>query len=217
MISPDFNQMRRAMIDSQLRTSGVNAAWILEAMGSAHREDYVPADRAATAYMDRSIPLDAGRMLNPPLATGLMFGAAEITPEDKILLIGSSSGYLIDLLARRAAHVTALEEQTSLSSMVPAAVSALPNVTLANGALSKGYADGAPYSLIIIDGAVDQVPAAITAQLIEGGRLVTGKCNGAVRQLAIGYRWGETLALRTFADCEIAALPQFAALKEFTF
>ena len=74
MESVNFEDMRRAMVDSQLRTSGVNDAWVVAAMGSVPREDYVPAAYRTTAYMDRSILLDDGSILNPAVSTAMLLG-----------------------------------------------------------------------------------------------------------------------------------------------
>jgi protein-L-isoaspartate(D-aspartate) O-methyltransferase len=217
MNSLDFPVMRRAMIDSQLRTSGVNAPWVIAAMGAAERERFVLDDRGATAYMDRSVPLGGGRALNPPLATGLMLDAAEIAFDDTLLLIGAATGYVAQLIANRAASVTAVEQSPTLLAAARANLSGISSVALIEARLSGGYSDNALYSLIIIDGAIAVLPDAITDQLAEGGRLVTGLVEGAVSRLAIGYKRGGAVVLRGIADCEIAPLPGFERAKEFVF
>ena len=78
MESGKFEDMRRSMVDSQLRTSGVTEGWVLAAMGSIAREDYVPVSHQKTAYMDRSIELENGEMLNPPVSTALLLQAGEV-------------------------------------------------------------------------------------------------------------------------------------------
>lgn len=184
--------MRKAMVDSQLRTNGVNVAWILEAMGSTPREAFVPAEYAATAYNDRSVPLGEGRYLSPPLATALMLKEAAVEPEDKVLLVGDAGGYVAALLAQRTKNLRV-------------------------SGTAGGSLEGAPYTLIIIDGAIGHLPDALVQQLADGGRIVTGVCEGPVSRLAIGYRWGEHVSLRPFMDCEIAPLSAFAKPQEFAF
>jgi protein-L-isoaspartate(D-aspartate) O-methyltransferase len=217
MVSPDFSAMRRAMIDSQLRTSGVSEPWIVAAMASLPRELFVPADRGATAYMDRSIPLASGRVLNPPLATGLMLGAAEVRADDNVLLIGAGTGYIANLMAGRVMALTAVEQSAAISEHLRRNVAGFDNVTLVEGPLNAGAEVNAPYSLIIIDGAIAGLPGSIAEQLIEGGRVVTGLSDGAVSRLAVGYKRGGNIVLRPIADCEIAALPGFEPTKEFVF
>ena len=195
MESVDFNNMRRAMVDSQLRTSGVSAPWVIAAMGSLARENFAPAALRATAYMDRSLPLGAGRVLNPPVATALMLEAAELTVDDTVLLIGMPKGYVATLLANRAAKVVAVEKPADLPKMQQ------PDL----------------FSLIFIDGAVEELPDTLTALAREDARIVTGINERGVTRLASGYVRNGKVALRPFADTEIAPLPEFAAPREFAF
>ena len=92
MESGKFEDMRRSMVDSQLRTSGVTESWVLAAMGSIAREDYVPVSHQMTAYMDRSIELGNGENLNPPISTALLLQAADVRADENVLLIGQSDG-----------------------------------------------------------------------------------------------------------------------------
>jgi protein-L-isoaspartate(D-aspartate) O-methyltransferase len=213
----DYSENRRAMIDSQLRTSGVTAPWVIAAMGALPRESFAPAQYRAVAYMDRSITLGGGRAMNPPLATGMMLQHANITPQDNVLLIGAGTGYVAALLAQRAGKVVAVEETPALFALAQASLSTVPNVALVHANLTEGAAQFGPYSVIIIDGAVGEIPVALLAQLQDGGRIITGVMDGKVSRIAHGIARGGTAALRPIADGEIAALPMFAAKKEFVF
>jgi protein-L-isoaspartate(D-aspartate) O-methyltransferase len=217
MISPEFDNMRRFMIDSQLRTSGVNTAWILSIMGTVPRDKFVPVDRAATAYSDRSVPLGSGRSLNPPLTTGLMLQAAGLQSDDTVLLVGAATGYLARLIAAHVASVTAVEQSTDLLVRARKNLNGLSNVALIEGPLNSGAQDNAPYSVVIIDGAITTLPDAIIAQLANGGRLVCGLLEGPVSRLALGYKRQGAVSLRTVTECEIAPFPGFAREKEFVF
>ena len=186
-------------------------------MGSAPREKFVPADRKSTAYMDRSVPIGGGRVLNPPLATGLMLGAAELRAEDKVLVIGAATGYLVSLIASRTGLVFGVEQAAELLVQARANLATISNVELIEGALNEGYAVAAPYSLVIIDGAISHLPEGIMAQISEGGRIICGLSDGAVSRLAIGFKRGENVVLRVIADCEIPAIPGFERAKEFVF
>ena len=209
--------MRRAMIDSQLRTSGVNEPWIIAAMGAVPREQFVGSGQMATAYMDRAIPLGTGRALNPPLTAGLMLGAAALRGDDNVLLIGAATGYLARLIAPRVATLCAVEQSTDLLARARHNLSAIAGVQLIEGLLSEGNAQAAPYSVIIIDGAIAEIPDSVAAQLAEGGRVVTGLVDGAVSRLAIGYKRSGSIVLRAITDCEVAPLEGFALVKEFVF
>lgn len=195
MESVDFNNMRRAMVDSQLRTSGVSAPWVIAAMGSVARENFAPATLRAAAYMDRSLLYDTGRALNPPLATGLMLEAAEVSTDDSVLLIGVPKGYVATLLAGRARQLVTLEKLADL----------------------PGMPKKATFSLIFIDGAVEELPDSLLALAQEGARIVTGIVERGVTRLASGYVRGGKVALRPFMDTEIVVLPDFAAPREFAF
>jgi protein-L-isoaspartate(D-aspartate) O-methyltransferase len=190
MESAQSETMRRNMIDSQLRPNGVNEGWIIAAMLGVAREDFVPAEHKAVAYMDRAIALGGSHMLNPPLTAGQLLSAAEVTPDDAVLLVGPATGYLAALLSNRNANVEAVEADAS----------------------GKG-----PFSVIIIDGAIEVLPDALMAELADGGRIVTGVAEGPATRLAIGYKHGGHVRLKPFADLEAAALPAFAKAKEFVF
>ena len=214
MQSAQSETSRRHMVDSQLRTNGITAAWIVKAMGELPREAFLPEGKEAFAYLDRSVPLGEGRMLNPPLATAEILQAAEVTQDDHVLLIGAGTGYMAKLLSGRAGKLVAVESDAGLAKVARANV---PGLDLVEGILAEGHAKAAPYSLILIDGGIERLPDAIEVQLTEGGRIVTGLVDGPVRRLAIGTKHGGHVALRAFADIEVAALPGFEKAREFVF
>lgn len=185
---------RRAMIDSQLRTSGVNEPWVLAAMAGLAREDFVPAPMRAAAYIDRAVPLDNGRFLAAPLVQGRMLAEAAPTTEDKALLIGDGNGYLAALLRPLVGTLDAIDP--------------------AEAATRKGK--GA-YSLLVIDGAIEQLPAPLAAQLAEGGRAVTGLVVRGVTRLATGRKAAGDVALLPLAELGIPILPELAAPKRWSF
>jgi protein-L-isoaspartate(D-aspartate) O-methyltransferase len=209
-------EMRSAMIDSQLRTNDVIDPAVVGAMGAVAREAHVPAALASVAYMDRAIALGQGRALNAPLVTGRMLVAAAIRPGQRVLLVGSATGYTAALLAQLGAEVTAVEEAGELMA---AAQATATNDTIrwVEGPLSAGAPDAAPFDRIIVEGAIETLPDTLVAQLAEGGRLVTARRDGAVTRLVEGVKTGGTVALRSFADMDVAPLPGFAAPAGFRF
>jgi protein-L-isoaspartate(D-aspartate) O-methyltransferase len=209
-------EMRSAMIDSQLRTNDVIDPAVVGAMAAVPREAHVPAALASVAYMDRAIALGHGRALNPPLVTGRMLVAAAIRPGMRVLLIGSATGYTAALLAILGAQVHAVEEQREL--MAAAQDSATnANIHWTQGPMNAGAPDAAPFDRIVIDGAIETLPDALAAQLAEGGRLVAARREGAVTRLVQGVKTGGVIALRSFADMDVAPLPGFAAPAGFQF
>ena len=210
MTEQNYSSMRAAMVESQLRTSDVDDQRVIAVMAKVPRENFVPVERRAMAYVDRPIPLSGGRALNPPLATGRLLKEAQIVPGDKVLLIGAATGYAAALLAQLGAQVTAVEEEGGTDI-------AVPGVSVVRGALHAGAADGAPYDILFIDGAVEEVPAALVEQLAEGARVVTGIVDRGVTRLSSGRMVGGMLGLSSLTDTEMVVLPGFGAPKGFMF
>lgn len=209
-------EMRSAMIDSQLRTNDVTDPAVVGAMAAVPREAHVPAAFASVAYMDRAIALGAGRALNAPLVTGRMLVAAAIRPGMRVLIVGSATGYTAALLAALGAEVHAVEEQGELMAAAKAAA-ANDRINWVAGPLAAGAPDAAPFDRIIVEGAVETLPDALVMQLADGGRLVAARRDGAVTRLVEGVKVGGTVALRSFADMDVAPLPGFAAPAGFQF
>lgn len=189
----DSSAARKAMIGSQLRPSGVNADWLLAAMGSVPREDFVPAAARGHAYIDRAVPLGNGRALPAPLFHGRMLAEAAPRRDDRILVVGCGSDYLVALLRTLGNAVTVVDAAEAASGV-------------------KGT-----YSLILVDGAIEHLPATLSAALDEGGRIVTGLAQRGVTRLATGRMAGGAVALVPLADMGIPVLAEFAAPKSWSF
>lgn len=215
MTEQPFETMRRAMVASQLRTTAVNDSRVVEAMAEVPRERHVPAGRAGLAYVDTLVPLGGARWLNPPMATGRLLTEAAPEPGDRALVVGAATGYGAAVLARLVRSVVALEEDAALLAIARAAGET--RVEYVQGPLAEGWAAGAPYDLILIDGVVEEIPAALIAQLSEGGRLAAGRMEHGVARLVIGRRSGDGFGARAFADAEGAPLPGFAPAPSFVF
>lgn len=210
MTEQNFSSMRTAMVESQLRTSDVDDQRVIAAMAHVAREDFVPAERRAMTYVDRPIPLAGGRALNPPLVTGRLLKEAQIAEGDKVLLIGAATGYSAALLMALGAQVTAVEEEGGAEISVE-------GVTVVRGPLNAGAAAGAPYTVLFIDGAVEEVPATLVQQLADGARVVTGIVERGVTRLCSGRVVSGVLGLSSLADLEMVVLPGFAAPERFVF
>lgn len=211
MTEHNYEQMRRAMVDSQLRTTAVNDPRVVAAMGKIARERFVPAGQVALAYLDKTLPIAPGRGLASPMVTGRLLTEARVREGDKALVIGAGSGYSAAVLAELGASVIALEEDKDIEGQ------ATPFVTRASGPLVKGWVKAAPYDLILLDGAVEQIPPAIIGQLAEGGRLAAPIVENGVTRLALGRKAGGGFGMLSFADAEAPMLPGFAVEKGFSF
>lgn len=182
----DFAAARRAMIDSQLRTSGVNEPFVLERMDAIAREDFVPEAMRTAAYTDRAIRLGEGKALPAPLFHGMMLTEAQPKADDSVLVVDGGSGYLAALVGPLVGSLKVL----SADEIV--------------GAKKKGA-----YSLVLIDGAIEHVPAELANLVAEGGRIVTGLVDRGVTRLATGRKAAGSLALLPLAEIGVPRLNPF--------
>ncbi|BAK67823.1 protein-L-isoaspartate O-methyltransferase [Sphingobium sp. SYK-6] len=217
MSEQNFQAMRRAMVESQLRTNDVNDPAIIEAILAEPREAYVPAERRAAAYTDRAVPLGNGRALNPALATARLL--VEVAPRagQRVLLIGAATGYAAALLARLGCVVVAIEEDPVLAEQAARQLGDRPGITLHAGPLAAGWPEGAPYDLLFVDGAVEELADALIQQLKVDGRAAFATAERGVTRLCAGARSAGGFGARAFADSEAVILPGFARPKAFTF
>ena len=209
----DFARARRAMIDSQLRPSGITADWLLDAMGAAPREDYVAADLRSVAYMDRSLPLGQGRAMSSPFAQARLLQEARPRDADRALLIAGGTGYLSALLGPRVATLDVVEPDARLSGACPHN----GRGNWHNAPLENGLPDGAPYDLIVIDGAVEALPTDFANQLGDNGRIVMGTVTRGVTRIAIGRKSGDAIAVQPLAEMGFPILSAFAKPKSWSF
>ena len=187
---------RRAMIDSQLRTSGVNEPWVLREMGRIPREEHVPPSYRGVAYADRSIPLAEGSgFLAPPLFYGRLLAEARPEPDDAALVVDGGSGYLPELIRLLVARLEVVAPEDA------------PNAP----------AGSERFDLVLVDGAVERFPETLAQRLVPGGRAVFGLAEGRLTRLAIGREAGGTLAPLPLAEMEIPRLPQFDAPRGWSF
>ena len=188
---PDFAAARRAMIDSQLRPQGVADPAVLAAMGKVPREDFVPEAVRPLAYSDRPLDLGNGQAMMAPAALASLVAALEPRSGERALVVGSGNGYAAGVLEALGLQVDS-----------------------GDGASASNKAT---YDVILIDGAVGEVPAGLAALLGPNGRLATGVDDNGVTRLAVGRVSGGVLGLRRFADSEVPVLAGFARPRVFTF
>ena len=216
MTEHNFEQMRRAMVASQLRTTGVSDPRVVAAMGAVPRERFVPSDRMPIAYADASVPLGNGRGISSPMALGRLLTEASLRGNEKALVIGAATGYSAAVLARLVGSVVALEEQPDL---VAAARSGLADtdIEVVEGPLGQGHAEGAPYDLILFDGAVEHVPQAIIDQVADGGQIAAPILDNGVPRLSVGRVVGGAFGAVAYADADAPVLPGFQRPRGFSF
>ena len=172
-----FSTARQYMVDGQVRPSDVTDDRILEAMLTVPREVFVPASKRALAYLDLDLDVTEGaarRCLITPALLAKMLQAAEIKATDRVLVVGCATGYAAAIVASFAAQVSATESDPALAGKATAAFAQLgiQNVTVKTAAAADGDAAGAPYDVIVLNGATEIHPTGLFGQLTEGGRLV---------------------------------------------
>lgn len=216
MTEHNFEHMRRAMVASQLRTTGVSDPRVVAAMGAVPRERFVPASSAAAAYADMLVPLGDGRELNSPMALGRLLSEAGPVEGERAMVVGAATGYAAAVLARLVGPVVAVEENATLAAAAREALAA-SRVVVIEGPLCEGHGDGAPYDFILIDGAVEFVPQALIDQLADGGRLAAAIFEDGVTRLSLGRKAGTGFGMAAFSDAAAAILPGFAEPRTFSF
>jgi protein-L-isoaspartate(D-aspartate) O-methyltransferase len=209
---PDFASARRAMIESQLRPEGVTGAAVLEAMAAIPRERYVPEESRPLAYADRSLAIGEGRFLLAPAVLGKLLNAMSPATGERALVIGAGTGYSAAVLAAMGCEVLALEGTAEL-----AARARKLGVKVVEGPLAAGHASGAPYDLILIDGAVEFLPDPIIDQLGDGGRLGAALVDRGLTRLILGQKVAGAFGYLSIADAGVAPLPGFSRPRPFTF
>ncbi len=186
---------RKAMIDSQLRTSGINEPFVLARMAAVAREDFVPVAARSSAYIDRSIVLANGRRLAAPVFYGMLLAEAQPVAADTALVVDSGSGYLPELLRPLVAKLDVIS----------------PEDALVKSRKRPGY------SLLMIDGAAETLPDTLTTRLADGGRVLTGLVANGVTRLAVGRRTAHGVALLPLAETGIPRLSEFDQAASWSF
>ncbi len=215
-----YADARKNMVDSQVRPNKVTDARVLAAMRSLPRERFVTPSGVALAYADEDVPLGGGRYLMEPMVLARLLQFAAIVPGERALVIAAGSGYGAAVMAACGARVTALEDDSALASMADGLLKELaPGVGVVKGPLAEGWPGGAPYDVILIEGAVRDIPPAVAKQLrADGGRLV-GVLTGAGRtnQAVLAEATPAGLRAQPVFDCATPALPSLMPAPVFEF
>lgn len=213
----DFATRRTMMVDNQIRPSDVTKFPIIDAMLTVARESFVPGARREAAYFGEHIDLGEGRAILEPRTLAKMLDAVDVQPREMVLDIGCAYGYSAAVLARLADTVIALEEDTAMAREAAANLTEAGalNVAVVEGPLAEGAAKHGPYDVIILQGAVHDLPAALLDQLAEGGRIVCLFQEGALGQCRVGLRAHGAVSWRFAFNATAPILPGFARLPAF--
>jgi protein-L-isoaspartate(D-aspartate) O-methyltransferase len=216
----DFAEARSCMVDSQVRPNKVTDPRIIAAMRQLPRERFMPPQLAARAYVDEDVPLGGGRYLIEPMVIARLAQLTAAAAGERALVVAAGTGYGAALLAACGARVTALEDDASLQAIAHHVLAELaPSVSLVAGPMTAGWQPAAPYDVILIEGAVQEIPQAIGDQLHrQSGRLVT-VCAGSERlgQAVLAEATPAGLRTQPMFDCATPLIPGFTQSPGFVF
>jgi protein-L-isoaspartate(D-aspartate) O-methyltransferase len=172
--SSAYTALRERMVEDQLRGRGIADPRVLEAMRRVPRHEFAPPAYRPQAYADYPLPLAEGQTISQPYIVALMLVEAAITPQDRVLEIGTGSGYATAVLAELAKEVVSIERHASLASSASERLSLLGsrNVRVLHADGSRGFRELAPYDVILVWAAAPELPRQLPEQLAEGGRMV---------------------------------------------
>ncbi|MSO64929.1 MAG: protein-L-isoaspartate O-methyltransferase [Alphaproteobacteria bacterium] len=215
----DFAAARQNMVLSQLAPSRVTEKSILRAMGAIPRERFVPKSAAAAAYVDEDVRIAPRRYLMEPVVFARLLQEAAIAKSDIVLDVGCGSGYSTAVLAQLAGTVVALESDEELANKAVATLAELGvvNAAVIVGDLAAGRSDQGPYDVILLNGAVSQVPAKLLGQLAEGGRLLAVVGEGLSAKATLYLRRAGVVGARPLFDAAVPPLPSLAVRPQFVF
>ncbi len=213
----DLQAARSAMIESQIRTSDITDRRLVAAMASIARETFLPADKLAVAYAEMAVQTDLERWMMAPRELARLIGVAEIKETDRVLDIAPGTGYSTAVLAKLAAEVVALEDSAELAGPLKAnlAAAGAASVEIIVAPLKSGAPSKAPFDVILVNGAIEDVPQAWLGQLAEGGRLAVVVDEGLIRRARVYTRSGGKTAWRTPFESAAPRLAGFERAVEF--
>ena len=221
----DFATARRNMVDCQIRTNYVTDPQVTRAFLEVPREKFVPARLADRAYIDEDVcvreadEMSPARYVMEPMQLAALMATARIDRDAIVLDVGCATGYSAALLSLLASSVVALESDPDLAAEATRNLldGGYANAVVVEGPLAQGWPGEAPYDVILINGAVDEVPKALTDQLRDGGRLVAVHGQGLAGQGHLTIRTGDTVASRFAFNAAVQPLPGFERTPEFVF
>lgn len=215
----DYATRRTIMVDTQVRPSDVTKFPIIDAMLHVPRELYVPAARREAAYIGENIDLGGGRVLLEPRTLAKLLDALDVQPDEVVLDVGCALGYSTAVLARLADFVVGVEEDAGMAEEAQATLSELgvDNAAVIQAPLTEGAPKSGPYDAMILQGAVEDLPEALLAQLKDGGRVACLFAEGALGVARVGYRIDGAMNWRFSFNAGAPVLPGFEKSRSFVF
>ncbi|MDN5569167.1 MAG: protein-L-isoaspartate O-methyltransferase [Paracoccus sp. (in: a-proteobacteria)] len=214
----DFAARRTMMVDTQVRPSDVTKFPVIDAMLDIPREEFVPASRRAVAYSGENLDIGHGRVLLEPRTLAKMVDALDIQPTELVLNLGCGYGYSAAVMSRMAEAVVAIEDNAELAAEAETrlADAGIFNVAVLQAELTVGAPKQGPYDVILVEGAIEDVPAAILEQLRDGGRIAALFREGNLGIARIGHQLNGRITWRYSFNANAPMLPGFERARGFS-
>ena len=198
-----FDRERTRMVKEQLRGRGLTDERLLAVFGKVPRHLFVPSELQHEAYADRPLSIGAGQTISQPYIVALMVSRLRLQGHERVLEIGTGSGYQTALLSELCLEVFSIERLPELLARVEERLRALGylNVHVLPGNGSLGWPQNAPYDAILVSAAAPEVPAPLLEQLAEGGRLVLPIGSSSAQKLVEIEKQGGSMSRTEIADC----------------
>src|SRR5580692_7985140 len=204
----DYSALRRRMVDLQLRDRGVVDEGVLAAMLRVPRHEFAPEPYRTQAYEDHPLPIAEGQTISQPYIVALMLEALALSSFDKVLEVGTGSGYVTALLAEMVAQVISIERHEVLADSARNLLGAMgyTNVKIIVGDGSRGFLESAPYNAILVSAAAPELPQQLVDQLAEGGRMIIPIGRDDSQQLQFIYKQDGQIKTRLREFCRFVPL-----------
>ena len=204
----ELTQQRNEMVDAQLRRRGIHDERVLRAMEIVPRHEFVPWQLQREAYQDSPVPIGEGQTISQPYIVAHMLEALRLSPEDRVLEVGTGTGYEAAVMSRIVREVYTIERFPSLAEAAKKIFDRLgyTNIHVVIGDGSRGYADAAPYDAIIVAAAAPRVPDALVEQLKDGGRAIVPVGEADLQQLRLISKNDGAVQRQTLDACRFVPL-----------
>ena len=201
-------ELRTRMVEEQLRSRGIRDPRVLAAMGKVPREAFIASGDLKDAYGDHPVPIGAGQTVSQPYIVAAMVEALELQPTDRVLEVGTGTGYEAAILGELAAEVWTIERHEELTNKAREILACLgyANVHIVYGDGSLGLPEHAPFHGILVAAAAPRIPESLVAQLADGGRLVVPVGDRYEQQVHVVHKEGREMVVTKHDLCRFVPL-----------
>lgn len=204
-----FSEQRKQLVQRQILGRGIQDPAVLAAFHEVRRESFVPPEMAEFAYLDRALPIEMGQTISQPYIVALMTEALELSPHDRVLEVGTGSGYAAAILGRIADQVYTIERHQELADQAAERLrqEGFSNVHVRHGDGTLGWAENAPYDAIVVAAGGPEIPQALLHQLAVGGKLVIPIGQGRTTQALVRVRRTSETEFEREELCDVRFVP----------